>query len=312
MMTWSLITFLAIVAGMGILQFHGYDITGSGMLWSADKGIWQIRGAGIFDNPNDLAYSVILVVPFVLGFLVGKSSFLTKAISAFLLAIVVYCVYLTGSRGGYLCLVVSGLFWLYFWIDSKLVRRIAAAVGIVVILLALGAQAGGYRDDKSSMDRIEAWAAGMDMLKSHPLIGVGKGQFGEYHKRDSHSSFVRCAAELGLMGLYAWLGAVYCSVISLLRLRKGQGPPEWKAYVAGFGVYIPGYLCASVFSSRTYDIVFLLAIAMISAFERLASSAAPNGAQAVLPKPIKMFNKNVAILTVGVIVALKLFIMQVW
>ena len=196
--------------------------------------------------------------------------------------------------------------------DRKLFRTLAGVAAIVMIVAAIGVTAGDYRKDESSMDRIEAWAAGFDMLKSHPLIGVGKGQFEEYHNRDSHSSFIRCAAELGIIGLYVWLGVLYCSIISLLRLRKGSGPPEWKPYVIGYAVYIPAYLCASVFSTRTYDIIFILTLAMISASERLAFPVVPGEVPARLPKPIKMFNKNVAIMTAGVLIVLKLFMLQVW
>ena len=103
---------------MGVLQHHGYDITGAGMLWAPDKGIWQIKGIGNFDNPNDLAYSVVLVVPFALGFLFRTKVFLFRAASLFLLIISIYCIYLTRSRGGQVSLVASLGSWAYFWIRN--------------------------------------------------------------------------------------------------------------------------------------------------------------------------------------------------
>jgi len=309
-MTWVLVTCLTIVAGMGVLQYYGWDITGNGMFWAADKGVWQIRGIGIFDNPNDLAYSVVMVIPFALGLLFRSKGISRRILSLIFLGIVAYAIWLTRSRGGLLCLVLSTILWLYLFLEKKTFRRIVAAVGIIVVIGAVVAVAGGYKQDESSMERLEAWSAGMDMLKTHPLVGVGKDQFIEHHYRDSHSSFIRSAAELGLIGLYAWLGVIYCSLISLRWIMRRGAPPEWKGYATGYAVYIPIYLTASVFSTRTYDIVFLLVIALVSASERLFSAQTLGAREA--PKRVKIFNKNIGLLTVGVLVVLKLFLMHAW
>ena len=37
------------------------------------------------------------------------------------------------------------------------------------------------------------------MLKSHPLFGVGFGNFADYSDHTAHNSIVVCAAELGLV-----------------------------------------------------------------------------------------------------------------
>ena len=309
-MTWVLVACLAVVAGMGVLQYYGWDITGTGMLWANDKGVWQIRGIGIFDNPNDLAYSVVMVMPFALGLLFRSKSVSHRILSLVFLGVVAYAIWLTRSRGGLLCLVFSIVLWLYFWIEKKSFRRIVAAVGIIVVIATAVSLAGGYRQDESSMERLEAWAAGMDMLKTHPLIGVGKNQFIEHHYRDSHSSFIRSSAELGLIGLYAWLGMVYCSVISVRWIMRKGAPPEWKGYATGYAVYIPIYLTASVFSTRTYDMVFLLVVALVSASERLFAAKATQTGET--PARVKILNKNIGLLTVGVLVVLKLFLMHAW
>ena len=48
------------------------------------------------------------------------------------------------------------------------------------------------------------WGAGLQMLKSHPLFGVGFGNFADHAGLTAHNSIVVCAAELGLFGLYFW------------------------------------------------------------------------------------------------------------
>lgn len=307
-----LILLIAAVAGIGILQVCGWDITGVGMVWSTDKSEWLIRGVGIFDNPNDLAYSVMIVVPFALGYFLETRSLPAKMIWLLIFGISIYCIYLTRSRGGLIALIICLICWLYLWASSRFIRKVVIVIGIVGILVLVNTQAGRYRNDESSMGRVEAWAAGLGMVKEHPVIGMGKGQFIEHYERDSHSSFVRCLAELGMLGLYAWLGMVYCSAIFLVRARRINRAYKLRVYVIGFAAFLFAYLCASIFSTRTYDIVFIISLAMISALNRLLSSNESNGNVMKGEKRIGILNRNVALLTVGVVVALKLFLMQVW
>ena len=135
---WTMVVLMAIVALMGILQYHGYDITGSGMIFADDKGVWQIRGIGNFDNPNDLAYSVVLSVPFALGFLFQSKGFLGRLSGVAILAISVYCIYLTRSRGGQVALAAALFTWVYFWVKNPKRKRQIIIVAIVGIMAVAG------------------------------------------------------------------------------------------------------------------------------------------------------------------------------
>ncbi|MBI5442008.1 MAG: O-antigen ligase family protein, partial [Deltaproteobacteria bacterium] len=213
--TWAIVLFMSVVAGMGVLQHYGIDITGIGMAYARDKEVWQIRGAGNFDNPNDLAYSVVIILPFALNLLLTSPNLLKKAVGAALAGLAVYCIYLTNSRGGALALVACFGSWVFLWTKNATARGFMLLGAAGAFLFVASTLAAGYHDDASSMGRINAWVAGMDLLREHPLIGVGKGQFIEFHERDAHSSFVRAGAEMGVLGLYAWVGMVLFSVVSL-------------------------------------------------------------------------------------------------
>src|SRR5205823_4424444 len=64
-------------------------------------------------------------------------------------------------------------------------------------------------DDEAAQGRVNAWDAGLDMIKSSPVWGVGRDQFVEHHPRTAHNSLVLCLAELGLAGTAMWLGLFY-------------------------------------------------------------------------------------------------------
>lgn len=310
--TWTILTLITFVACMGILQYNGSDITGAGLIWSSEKNAWQIRGVGVFDNPNDLAYSVVIVVPFALGFLLQSRDIFLKLVALFMLVTAATCIYLTESRGGYLALIVGIITWGYFWVTNCTMRRAALLAGVIVIILAFSIQTQNYNMDKSSMGRIDAWAQGMHMLVTHPLLGVGKGQFIENHERDSHSTYVRAGAELGLVGLFAFIGILYSAFRSLYYSTAQYSAGSWKIYRVGFISYLSSYSVGSIFSTRTYDMIFLVVMALIAVMTRLSVITLQPADVHVAITQEKLCNRNVFGLTLLTIVIWKLFLIQVW
>ena len=312
---WTMVILMGLVALMGVMQFHGYDITGAGIAFDPDQGIWRIRGIGNFDNPNDLAYSVVLVVPFALGFLLKTKGFLGRFIALVLLIISIYCIYLTRSRGAQIALAASLGSWLFLWIKNPKRKRQIIIFAVTGVLAAAVVQGAGYREDESAMGRIEAWAEGWQLLKSNPILGVGKDQFTEYHKRDTHSSYVRAGAELGLLGLYAFIGMVYSTGFTILQLQKLGGEEKWRSYHAGFGAFFVSYVAASAFSTRTYDLIFLICVALVGSLGRLALSDTNDvSAEGILfpAQTAHLWNKNVFGVSIAALIVWYLFLRQVW
>jgi len=86
---------------------------------------------------------------------------------------------------------------------------LGAAAALPVILLNAR---GGDKADMSTMLRYEAWAAGFEMFKQSPVFGVGQRMFGANHFMTAHNSYVLALAELGIVGLFLFLGLLYMSV----------------------------------------------------------------------------------------------------
>lgn len=312
---WTMVILMGIVALMGVLQFYGIDIANAGIMWADDKGVWQIRGIGNFDNPNDLAYSVVLVVPFALGFLFQTKGIIGRLTALVLLSISVYCIYLTRSRGGQIAFAAAFGSWFYFWTRNPRRKRQLVILAITGIIAIAVFQARGYRDDESAMGRVEAWAEGWQLLKGNPITGVGKGQFREYHKKDTHSSYVRAGAELGLLGLYAFIGMVYAVAITILSLQKPDIDEKWRPYYSGFGAFFVSFIAASGFSTRTYDLIFLICVALAGIMGRLAlgdtEQVSPDGI--LFPEEAgHLWNKNVFGITIAVLILWYGFLRQVW
>ena len=84
--------------------------------------------------------------------------------------------------------------------------RLLLAGGLFIAALALHFAGGREISANSGADRTGLWGIGLQLLKSHPLFGVGFGGFAEHSGAGltAHNSIVVCAAELGLFGLFFW------------------------------------------------------------------------------------------------------------
>jgi putative inorganic carbon (hco3(-)) transporter len=310
--TWATVSLMGVVGLLGDLQYHGINLTGGIMVYSEFKRAWQIYGIGNFDNPNDMAYSVVLVVPFTLGLLFQAKNFLTRFSALMLLAVSIYCIYLTRSRGGQLALGTCIGSWTYLWTSNKKwKKRLLVLAGFFIIVLFVS-QTTGYRQDGSAMGRIDAWSEAWTLLKANPIIGVGKNRFTEYHAVDTHSSYVRTSVETGLIGLYGFVGLIYFSFVTVLRIDSSKDRLKWRMYSSGYGSYLISYITASIFSTRSYDMIFLLCVALIGVLGRVSLQEPDVSSAGVLFPEVHWVDKNVFGLSIGVLVVWYFFLRSVY
>ena len=81
--------------------------------------------------------------------------------------------------------------------------------------------------DVSATSRLRLWKAGYDMLMDHPLgIGIGNwyqtiGDYiPEYERKDSHNTYVKCAAEMGIFGIIVYFSLLLAVYVQLRKVRK--------------------------------------------------------------------------------------------
>jgi len=190
-----------------------------------DLGERRITYLGFFNDPNDLGMFLVMNIPFAIYFY-NKGRFLQKIIMLTTLGALGYGIYLTGSRGSLLG--AGGLIGVYFlvvnagpklFITSVLISPIAATV-VASLQSNIDASANG---------RLEAWYAGIQMLMSHPLFGIGKGQFLDHHGLVAHNSYIHVAGELGVPGYSLWGGALIFTVLTgylCIKASKTKKDPQ--------------------------------------------------------------------------------------
>jgi putative inorganic carbon (hco3(-)) transporter len=201
----AVLLFTAIVGARTIWQYqHGEALVQS-------DGEVRALATGIFSDPNDLALAMAMALPLALGAVLGKTRAWTRLWSLATIPVLIWTIFVTNSRGGMLAL--GAAVFLFF---GKKLGRVGIIVGAVAVLLLFSfgpsrlSQMSG--DDESAQGRVDAWQAGLQMLRSSPLWGVGKGQFTEHNWLTAHNSLVLSLGELGLVGTAFWIGLFYFSI----------------------------------------------------------------------------------------------------
>lgn len=267
----------------GVLAVHGIQQAQTGTGWTG-VGLSQetrIQYVGIFNDPNDLGLLFVMCLPMAVylsarGGLLGLRRVFWLAVAGLL----VYGIYLTNSRGTLLAmLAVLGV---YLWR-----RRGLFAAGL------LGAAAlGGLMmlpsrlqdvdvSEESAFGRVDSWYEGIQMFISHPVFGVGPGNYSDYNTLTAHNSFVLVLAETGFLGFMLWLAFVgYCFWMMLAVMRcddddfiEQEGDEAAADLIAQWHadrgiaftllLSLCGFFAAAFFLSRSYVITLYLLAAVV-------------------------------------------------
>jgi O-antigen ligase len=179
----------------------------------------KISSTRIFSTlfyPNALAGAILLLLPAMLEFIWHARERFTPAARVFLVATIgiggLGCLYWSGSKGGWLLMLVLGLIWL-LRLPFKRTFKIALVAAMLVAGLAgfFWKYSGFFRKGATSVSaRFDYWAAAVHTTMAHPLVGTGPGTFSiAYQKlkrpesemaRLAHNDYLEQASDSGLPG----------------------------------------------------------------------------------------------------------------
>lgn len=265
--------YFVIAIACAVIAVHGAEQAWFGISWSGAAMIQgRITYLGFLNDPNDLAMAFLMALPMAL-YLTHERGFLMRWFYRGVAALILYGVYLTNSRGAVVAL--AAMISLYGVRRFGIVKSLLASPLLLLplALLAPSRMADISDDEASAAGRVDAWFEGFQMFKSHPVFGVGKGQFIDHHPLTAHNSYVLAFAELGLFGYFFWLSLIALSVWVMLRVVRAQLPTaqpaqdESSAWVehqrAAWSVLygFAGVLVAILFLSRSYVVILYLQLA---------------------------------------------------
>jgi probable O-glycosylation ligase (exosortase A-associated) len=254
-----------------------------GAIWSHAHGEHLVEGdragwIGIFGNPNDLAYHLVVGVAMLLAAANAARTRGRKIAWWALLVPTFYAILLTQSRGGMLAAVVVVVFW-----SMRAVKRAPLILGVACFAAALvfvspnnpwsrrTQEATAYGEDVSARGRIDAWRTGLNIAKERPFTGVGAGAFmiawpefapgdaGEV--RTQHNTFIQLLSELGIPAILLFVTALLGALFGMRRASKLNS--SLQPYARGIQCGLVGFAICSIWGgiAFTWPIYLLLALA---------------------------------------------------
>jgi O-antigen ligase len=249
---------------------------------------------GIYSNPNDLAFAIVLTLPFCLAFLLSTKRTLVKFCWAGGILIMAFTLFKTASRAGFITLLISGAVCLWhFGVKGRRFYLIAASALAVVLLLAVAggplvrrmAAIGGKGDTEAEALAYDSYEARKDLMSlalhgiaRYPILGMGTGDFqvysGSWH--DVHVAYLQIAVEGGIPSLILYLlffGSGFKNLRELLRRRDLD--PNTTLFVGALNSSLVGFVIGALFAPEAYEFFPYFAVAYTSALLAMVREREP-------------------------------------
>lgn len=239
---------------------------------------------GMFSNPNDLSLHLVMMIPLAVCLGIAAKSNLMRVVYFVMAALFVAANFVTYSRGGFLGLIAAGavLVWKLGRKNRLKVSLASAVVGLLVVLLAPGNYGlrilsifGLAPDEVGSRDQRQELLIRSIIVSLRNPWGIGIGNFPIVGVQNlvTHNAFTQVSAELGLLGLVAYLIFMispFRKLGAIERTEFARSEHDWFYYLSiGLQASIVGYLVSSFFVSVAYNWFIYYLIAYAVAFRRI-------------------------------------------
>ncbi len=268
------------------------------------RGVERLEGVigGIYSNPNDLAFAIVLSLPFALAFLVTAKSAVVKFAWFLGMLVMLVAIFETASRAGFIDLVISFSVTLYYFaIKGKRMYLIVATVflGGLVMVTAGGtlyarfeALSGNSTTEKSAYgsyeDRMFLMGRAIDAMESYPILGIGVQNFPKYSLiwHDVHMTYMQVGAEGGIPVLVIYLLFFRKAFQNLKVLRKRTDlAPDIVLFIGALTSSLVGFVVGALFAPEAYQYFPYFAVAFTATLLQTIKEQDKEGANPVTPPP---------------------------
>jgi O-antigen ligase len=212
---------------------------------------------GIFANPNEVAYSLIILVPLA-AVLAAGAGLMPRLALLGILTLFVGAIFVTFSRGGLVALaVVVGLYaWRKrsIWLQAVLMALVAAGLVLGGKHWSREQDFSGLKGDVTFRQRVATSAVGLAMFADHPLLGVGLGcsviAWPLYAPKDlysrsslvTHNTVIQPLGETGVFGFILFASFVGFGIYSARKLALDASKPRMANLGTGLEIAVWGFV----------------------------------------------------------------------
>lgn len=263
---------------------------------------------GIYSNPNDLAFAIVLSLPFCLAFLVSTRSGLKKLAWSAAILVMVASLFLTASRAGFIDLMIAGSVCLWhFAIKGRRLHLIVVTLVLGTLIMAVagrqlkdrfGAISGSDLNTSVEGKAYSSFQAreylmrqSLATLEHYPIFGVGVNNFvsisGDWH--EVHMTYLQIAAEGGIPGFILYVLFFACGFANLRQLRRRRDlDVDTTLFVGALHSSLIGFVVGALFAPEAYQFFPYFAVAYTSVLLAIVRDrdreAIPAGGPPAIPK----------------------------
>jgi len=247
------------------------------------------RPGWVTGDPNYFTLSALLCLPFAFYLLRPRQPRWERYFCLGCLGLMVIGITLASSRGGFLGLTAGVL--LAAIRSRHRLKVLALALGLLLPIMVISPSSPVTRllspdhsDRESTELRTALWRAGLRMVDSSPLTGIGVGNFkplvrrfsdpdGPHPELIAHNTYLGIAAEMGIPALLVFLGilvATFRSTEAARRAARACGHPFVERAAEAMQVGFLSYAVAIFFVSAEYHKLFWLLVFLSACLPVLA------------------------------------------
>jgi O-antigen ligase len=243
---------------------------------------------GIFGNPNELAYILVMLVPLA-AVLAGRARYPTRIMLWSAIFLYVAAIYLTLSRGSLigLCGVVALLIIRQRGALLKVAMGLLLAGGLAFVAASWTRSDGlsNINQDYTLQQRIATVKAGMAMFAAHPLVGVGINcavvAFPLYAPDDFkskgalviHNTIIQALSEMGVLGFVPFVLLIAYSLYHARRVAfSGDLQPAGRRMAAGLEISLWGAMICGLSGGFLLSWFPYLVVALIASTRQMAGA----------------------------------------
>ena len=317
---WSLSLMLISLLALG--SEFGFDFFDTYALTHGPMKERLCLNLSIYNNPNGLGHTLVPVIPMVYFLYFWKK--VVGKMTLFILAIPLFCIFLTQSKGAFICAFVTICSTLTFGRPKIVQIAILSLAGIfgTTALYALPRmhELDAAKSDEAIGGRVAAFRFGHECMQKS-LFGIGLGNFGaefyrkgplervhvkrgshwvwerRHYRKAPHSSYNQTGAELGYFGFMLFIGILYSSLRTLIAVTTEDEDQE-RVRRALFCIVI-SYITSSWRVDFGFRVTFFLFVAATGALHRILIAQTPQEQAEENPRPIWLQQPALATARVG-------------
>jgi hypothetical protein len=269
---------------------------------------------GMYSNPNDLAFAIVLTLPLIFLLMLTSKNVIGKGIWSVSMLLMLYTLFRTASRAGFIDLVIAAPVALWFFgVKGRRPQLIVVTAVVGVLLLAVagkhlrerffaisgtnletgleGSAYGSYEERKFLMQKA------LSAIAHYPLTGIGTGDFPPYSEKwkTVHMTYLQIGSEGGIPVLILYVMFFYSGFRNLKKLNKNKNlDPEARLFMGAFYSSLVGFVVGACFAPEAYQFFPYFTIAYTSALLATVKASEAEGKAEVRVRDRTSFREGYA------------------